>query len=106
MLVPVKAETAWYNDLVWGRNRVIASSVLRGPVPGRWYRLDERWGSVELLELRGRVNFAEGEKETPSWSGFFASAVVLYNAGKRPVLPDLERMVVTSVSRKAKAPPP
>lgn len=86
MLVPVKADAAWYHDLVWGRCRVQASAKLDGPLPGRWYRLEEAWGYVELLELRGRVDF--GGMTT---TGFFASAVVLFNAGTRPVLPALER---------------
>lgn len=85
MLVPVKAETAWYQDFVWGSNRVQASAILRGPVPGRWYRLEERWGYVELLELRGRVEFGGSDG-----AGFFASAVVVFNAGHHPVLPRLE----------------
>lgn len=63
------------------------SAILRGPLPGRWYRLEEAWGYVELLELLGRVEF-EGQ-EGP---GFFASAVVLFNAGRRPVLPQLESL--------------
>jgi phage N-6-adenine-methyltransferase len=89
MLVPVKADTAWYHDLVWGECRVQTSTNLRGPVPGRWYRLKERWGFVELLELRGRVGF--GDADGPGW---FASAVVLFNAGRDPVLPALEQFVV------------
>lgn len=87
LLIPVKADTAWYHELVWGRCRVQTSANLRGPVPGRWYQLREPWGYVELLELRGRVNF--GGAEGP---GFFASAVVLFNAGPSPVLPRLEAL--------------
>lgn len=85
MLVPVKADTAWYHDLVWGCCRVQTSAKLDGALPGRWYRLKEAAGYVELLELRGRV--AHGGMDGP---GFFASAVVLFNAGPRPVLPQLE----------------
>lgn len=84
LLVPVKAETAWYQDLVWGRNQVIDSLVLTGQVPGRWYRLREPDFFVELLELRGRVSFGG---DGPGW---FASAVVLFNAGPEPVLPYLD----------------
>lgn len=87
LLIPVKADTGWYHDLVWGSNRVQTSTILRGELGGRWYQLREDWGYVELLELRGRVDF-EGMDGT----GFFASAVVLYNAGRRPVLPRLERL--------------
>jgi phage N-6-adenine-methyltransferase len=87
MLLPVKADTTWYHELVWGQNRVVDSGVLRGPVPGRWYRLEEAWGYVELLELRGRVDF--GDTKKPGW---FASSVVLFNAGRVPVLPGLERL--------------
>jgi phage N-6-adenine-methyltransferase len=86
-LIPVKADTRWYHDLVWGSNRVQTSAILRGPLPGRWYQLRERWGFVELLELRGRIPFG-GAKG----GGFIASAVVLFNAGRRPVIPELERM--------------
>lgn len=85
MLIPVKADTAWYHDLVWGSCRVQTSAKLEGPVPGRWYRMREPWGYVELLELRGRVNF--GGADGP---GFFASSVVVYGAGPRPLLPRLE----------------
>ncbi len=92
--IPVKADTAWYHELVWGRNRVVASAVLGGPVPGRWYRLDEGWGYNELLELRGRINY--GGADGPGW---FASAVVLYNAGPRSVLPQLQRLVLTGPGR-------
>lgn len=85
LLVPVKADTAWYHELVWGQNRVVDSAVLQGPLPGRWYRLEEPWGYVELLELRGRVVW--GGADGPGW---IATAVVLLNAGRSPVLPRLE----------------
>lgn len=91
MLIPVKADTAWYDELCWGRNDVVASARIRAPeykgrsIRGRWYRLREDFGYVELLELRGRVDFGGA-----SGPGFFASAVVLFNAGRRPVLPQLE----------------
>lgn len=86
LMIPVKADTTWYHDGIWGRNRVRDSAILLGPIPGRWYQLDEGRGLyVELLELRGRVSF-RGEDET----GWFASAVVLFNAGRRPVLPALQ----------------
>ena len=76
LLIPVKAETEWYQDLVWGRNDVIASrKILDGPIRGRWYRLREPGMLVELLELRARVSFGDG-----SGNGWFASALVLYNA--------------------------
>jgi phage N-6-adenine-methyltransferase len=82
-LVPVKAETAWYQDLVWGDNRVIASrKVPDGPFAGRWYRLRESLWDVEVLELRSRISFGEG-------AGFFASALVFYNAPARPALLEL-----------------
>lgn len=93
MLVPVKADTAWYHDLVWGECRVQTSAKLEGPVPGRWYRLREAFGYVELLELRGRVDF--GGAAGP---GFFASAVLLFNAGPRPVLPLLERQSLSPLA--------
>lgn len=80
LLVPVKAETAWYQDVIWGDNRVIASrKVLDGPLAGRWYRLREPQWDVEVLELRARIAFGEG-------SGFFASALVFFNAPARPAL--------------------
>lgn len=86
MLVPVKADTKWYGRGVWGRNRVVASDWLEaGRIKGRWYRLRERSWHVELLELEGRVIF-EGDN-----SGWFASAVVVFNAGDRPILPQLGR---------------
>ena len=50
-----------------------------GPLLGRWYRLREQLWDVEVLELRSRVSFGEG-------SGFFASALVFYNAPARPAL--------------------
>ncbi len=79
-LVPVKAETAWYQDTIWGQNRVIASrKVTDGPLSGRWYRLREPLWDVEILELRSRVPFGEG-------SGFFASALVFFNAPPQPAL--------------------
>lgn len=96
MLVPVKAETAWYQDLVWGENRVQTSAKFRGVLPGRWYQLREDWGYVELLELRGRVAF-EGQDGT----GFFASSVVVFNAGRAPVLPELERLPASASARRA-----
>lgn len=87
MVIPIKADTVWYHDQVWGRNRVQTSANLTGPVPGRWYRLKEEFGFVELLELRGRVPFGGA-----SGPGFFASAVVLFNAGDVEVLPGLQRL--------------
>ncbi|WP_414654015.1 DNA N-6-adenine-methyltransferase [Hyalangium sp.] len=104
MLVPVKADTAWYHDLVWGRCRVQASAKLEGPLPGRWYRLEEAFGYVELLELRGRVDF--GGAKGP---GFFASAVVVYGAGPRPLLPALTapaRTLQLPQTRGGARPPP
>lgn len=87
MLVPVKADTRWYHRHVWGQNRVQMSANLAGPLPGRWYRLDEGGGFfVELLELLGRIPFAGPN------TGFIASAVVLFNAGGTPILPRLERL--------------
>lgn len=85
MLVPIKADTIWYHDLVWGSNQVEQSSILTGPIPGRWYQLREQWGFVELLERRGRLVF---EGDSPGW---FASALVVFNAGRRPLLPQLTR---------------
>lgn len=85
-LLPVKADTTWWHDAVWGSNRVVTSAVLGEPIAGRWYRLRERWGFVEVLELRGRVNF--GGAAGPGW---FASAVVVFNAGPVPLLPQLRR---------------
>ena len=81
LLVPVKADTAWYNDLVWGSCHVVDSrKVTRGPLQGRWFRLAERLFDVEVLELRGRVSFgADG-------AGFFASALVFFNPPARPAL--------------------
>lgn len=87
MLVPVKADTKWYGRGVWGRNRVVASARIEaGPIVGRWYRLREPDFFVELLELEGRVIF-EGSN-----SGWFASAVVVFNAGPRPLLPQLREV--------------
>lgn len=89
LLIPVKAETAWYQDLVWGQNRVIASrKVTEGDLSGRWYRLREPHFDVEVLELRGRVSFAQGNGRTET--GFFASALVFFNAPARPALLHLE----------------
>lgn len=85
LLVPCKAETAWYQDLVWGSNRVVASKkVLKGPLAGRWYRLEEPLWHVEVLELRGRVSFAKGDGRTET--GFFASSLVFFNPGRKPAL--------------------
>ena len=85
LLIPVKAETAWYQDLVWGRNDVIASrKVTSGPIRGRWYRLRERHWDVEVLELRGRVSFSSGGTKTET--GFFANALVFFNAPPTPAL--------------------
>lgn len=96
MCIPVKADTVWYHDLVWGRNRVQTSAKLvhRPPLgrslSGRWYQLDEGDGFfVELLELRGRIPF-----DGPN-TGFIASAIVLFNAGPVPVLPRLEQLDFT-----------
>lgn len=86
-LIPVKADTRWYHQLVWGQNKVQTSANLSGPLPGRWYRLRERWGFVELLELLGRIPFG-GAKG----GGFFASAVVVFNAGPHPVLPRMSQL--------------
>lgn len=81
LLVPVKAETAWWQDLVWGWNRVIDScKVTTGPLAGRWYRLEEPRFHVEVLELRGRVEFGN------DGTGFFASALVFFNPPARPAL--------------------
>jgi phage N-6-adenine-methyltransferase len=85
LLIPVKAETAWYQDAVWGDCRVVASrKVLDGPLAGRWYRLREPRFDVEVLELRGRVSFSSGGTKTET--GFFASALVFFNAPARPAL--------------------
>lgn len=79
LLIPVKAETAWYQDAVWGDCRVVASrKVADGPFAGRWYRLKEPRWPVEVLELRGRVSFSTGGTKTET--GFFASALVFFNA--------------------------
>lgn len=80
LLIPCKAETAWYQDLVWGECRVVASrKVTDGPLAGRWYRLEEPLWHVEVLELRGRVSFGGG-------NGFFANSLVFFNAPARPAL--------------------
>lgn len=80
LLIPVKAETAWYSELVWGECRVVASRHVRqGDFAGRWYRLREPLWDVEVLELRGRVSFGAG-------NGFFANALVFFNAPARPAL--------------------
>jgi phage N-6-adenine-methyltransferase len=85
LLIPVKAETAWYQDAVWGDCRVVASrKVTDGPLAGRWYRLREPLWDVEVLELRGRVSFSTGGTKTET--GFFASALVFFNAPARPAL--------------------
>lgn len=79
LLIPVKAETAWYQDAVWGDCCVANSrKVTTGPLQGRWYRLRERQWPVEILELRGRVSFSAGDTKTET--GFFASALVFFNA--------------------------
>lgn len=84
LLIPVKAETAWYQDAVWGDCRVIASrKVTDGPLAGRWYRLREPLWDVEVLELRGRVSFSTGGKTE---TGFFASALVFFNPPARLAL--------------------
>lgn len=81
LLVPVKAETAWWQDFVRGRNRVVASAkVTDGPLQGCWFRLREARWDVEVLELRRRVSFGGGN------GGFFASALVFLNPGRRPAL--------------------
>jgi phage N-6-adenine-methyltransferase len=86
LLVPVKAETAWYQDLVWGECRVVASRKVRdGDFAGRWYRLREPQFDVEVLELRGRVSFTD-YAATKTATGFFASALVFFNAPARPAL--------------------
>lgn len=80
LLIPVKAETEWYQDYVWGDCRVVASrNVSRGPLPGCWYRLREPQWFVEILVLRGRVSFSEGT-DSRHQNGFFASALVFFNA--------------------------
>lgn len=85
LLIPVKAETAWYQDHVWGECNVIASrKVTDGPLAGRWYRLREAQWDVEVLELRGRVSFSTGGTKTET--GFFASALVFFNPPARPAL--------------------
>lgn len=85
MLLPIKADTAWWDELVWGSCHVEQSARIdAGRIRGRWHRLREDWGHVELLELRSRVPF-EGQDNT----GFFASAVVVFNAGDTPILPRL-----------------
>lgn len=87
LLVPVKADTTWYGRGVWGRNRVVDSGRVKGTdIEGRWYRLDEGSFFTELLELEGRVEFGGAQN-----TGWFASAIVLFNAGRRPVLPALGR---------------
>ena len=74
LLVPIKAETGWWQELVRGRNRVTASArVTTGPLKGCWYRLREPRFDVEILELRRRVSFAGG-------TGWFASALICYGA--------------------------
>ncbi len=87
LLLPVKAETAWWQELVRGRNRVVDSGrVVSGPLLGCWYRLREpRVGDVEVLELRSRVSFARGAGR--SENGFFASALVaLHPPGRRSLV--------------------
>lgn len=77
LLVPVKAETEWWQDFVCGSWRVTASrKVTTGPLQGLWLRLLEPGFAVELLLLRRRVPFSEDGKG----NGFFASAVVCFNA--------------------------
>ena len=85
MVIPVKADTKWYARQVWGRNRVVASGWIHAGdlLTGRWYRLREPEFFVELLELEGRVKF---EADNTGW---FASAVVVFNAGAEPLLPRL-----------------
>jgi phage N-6-adenine-methyltransferase len=85
LVIPAKPDTQWYSRAVWGRNRVVASAWLHaGRIKGRWYRLREPEFFVELLELEGRVVF-EGDS-----CGWFASSVVVFNAGARPLLPQLQ----------------
>lgn len=85
LLIPIKAETEWYQDHVWGENRVIASRKVRdGDFAGRWYRLREPSFDVEVLELRGRVSFSTGGTKTET--GFFANALVFFNPGPAPAL--------------------
>jgi phage N-6-adenine-methyltransferase len=87
MLVPVKADTEWYSRGVWSLNRVVSSGRIdAGRIQGRWYRLKESLGFVELLELEGRIKFAADN------TGWFASAVVLFNSGPHAVLPELRRV--------------
>jgi phage N-6-adenine-methyltransferase len=86
MLVPAKPDTQWYGRGVWGENRVVAAGRIEaGKISGRWYRLKESRFFVELLELEGRIQFAADQ------TGWFASSVVLFNAGPRPLLPELRR---------------
>ena len=81
LLVPVKAETEWWQDHVRGHNRVVASrKVTAGPLPGCWYRLREKRWDVEVLELRGRVPFEDDN------TGRFASALVFLNPGPQRAL--------------------
>lgn len=85
LLIPVKAETQWWQDFVLGRFHVVASrKVTDGPLPGAWLRLRERQFDVEVLLLRGRVSFSSGGTKTET--GFFASALVFFNAPARPAL--------------------
>lgn len=75
LCIPVKADTTWWDELVWGRNRVVRSwraDVAPGK-PARWYLLDEGRMLVEVCELVGRVSFGGG-------NGWFASAVVTFGA--------------------------
>lgn len=88
LLVPVKKETAWYQDFIWGENRVVASrKVQAGDFAGLWFRLREPAFDVEILELRGRVSFSSGGTKTET--GFFASALVFFNAPRTPALLEL-----------------
>lgn len=92
LLIPVKAETAWWQDTVWGDCRVVASrKVPTGDFAGRWFRLAEPRYAVEVLELRGRVAFGRGSRAADGTeTGFFASALVFFNAPARPALLHLE----------------
>lgn len=73
MHVPVKADTAWWDEQVWGRNRVIRSwrAELAPGEHARMYLLDEGPMLVEVAEHIGRVSYGGG-------NGWFASATVVY----------------------------
>lgn len=85
MVLPVKADSAWWHDEVWGWNRVQASGRLdAGRLSGRWYQLDHSPMRVELLELRGRISY--GGADGTGWS---ASAILVLNSPRLPILPRL-----------------